>query len=92
MDRYDGEIAHVDRAFGRLLREARSPPAGKPIVVVLTADHGEEFRDHGGVYHGSTLVRGADPGAARGARARLRTIGASARRWSSWTWRPPSSA
>lgn len=54
MDRYDGEIAHVDRAFGRLLREARAR-LRKPIVVVLTADHGEEFRDHGGVYHGSTL-------------------------------------
>lgn len=54
MDRYDGEIAHVDRAFGRLLREARAR-LHKPIIVVLTADHGEEFRDHGGVYHGSTL-------------------------------------
>ena len=54
MDRYDGEIAHVDRAFGRLLREARAR-LRRPIIVVLTADHGEEFRDHGGVYHGSTL-------------------------------------
>ena len=26
-----------------------------PIIVVVSADHGEEFRDHGGVYHGSTL-------------------------------------
>ncbi|MCB9627287.1 MAG: sulfatase-like hydrolase/transferase [Sandaracinaceae bacterium] len=54
MDRYDGEISHVDTAFGRLLREARARLT-RPLIVVLTADHGEEFRDHGGVYHGSTL-------------------------------------
>jgi arylsulfatase A-like enzyme len=54
MDRYDGEIAHVDTEVGRLLREARARLT-RPLIVVLTADHGEEFRDHGGVYHGSTL-------------------------------------
>lgn len=53
-DRYDAEIRNVDRAFARLLREARAR-LDRPLVVVLTADHGEEFRDHGGVYHGSTL-------------------------------------
>ena len=54
LDRYDSEIAHVDAAVGRLLREARTR-LQRPVIVVLTADHGEEFRDHGGVYHGSTL-------------------------------------
>ncbi|MCA9578574.1 MAG: sulfatase-like hydrolase/transferase [Myxococcales bacterium] len=54
VDRYDGEIAHVDTEIGRLLREARARLT-RPLVVILTADHGEEFRDHGGVYHGSTL-------------------------------------
>ncbi|MFW5876894.1 MAG: sulfatase-like hydrolase/transferase [Myxococcota bacterium] len=53
MDRYDGEIRKVDRALGRLLREARQR-LSKDLIVVLTADHGEEFRDHGGIYHGST--------------------------------------
>lgn len=54
VDRYDGEIRNVDRAFGRLLREARER-LDRELVVVVSADHGEEFRDHGGVYHGSTL-------------------------------------
>jgi HEAT repeat protein len=27
----------------------------KNVIIVLTADHGEEFHDHGGVYHGSSL-------------------------------------
>lgn len=54
LDRYDSEIKTVDRAFGTLLRETRST-GSRPWVVALTADHGEEFRDHGGLYHGSTL-------------------------------------
>jgi len=27
----------------------------KELIVVITADHGEEFHEHGGVYHGSSL-------------------------------------
>ena len=53
-DRYDGEIHKVDAEFDRLLRGMRSR-ISRDLVVVVTADHGEEFRDHGGVYHGSTL-------------------------------------
>jgi arylsulfatase A-like enzyme/HEAT repeat protein len=53
-DRYDSEILATDRAIGRLVREAEKR-LHKPLVVVITADHGEEFHDHGGVYHGSSL-------------------------------------
>lgn len=56
VQRYDGEILNVDRAVGRLLRGARER-VSRPLVVVISADHGEEFRDHGGVYHGSTLYQ-----------------------------------
>ncbi|HVR63121.1 MAG TPA: sulfatase-like hydrolase/transferase [Polyangia bacterium] len=53
IDRYDSEIAYVDDALGRLLTYVR---ARRPnTIVVLTADHGEEFDEHGGRYHGSTL-------------------------------------
>jgi arylsulfatase A-like enzyme len=54
VDRYDGEIRNVDRAVGRLVREA-DERLEREVIVVLTADHGEEFRDHGGLYHGSSL-------------------------------------
>jgi len=54
LDRYDSEIRRVDAAVARLVREARAR-LSREVVVVLTADHGEEFRDHGGTYHGSTL-------------------------------------
>lgn len=54
VDRYDGEILKADRAIGRLVDEMERRLHAK-LVVVVSADHGEEFRDHGGVYHGSTL-------------------------------------
>lgn len=56
LDRYDSEIREADREVGRLIREARDRLT-RPLIVVVTADHGEEFRDHGGLYHGSTLFQ-----------------------------------
>jgi len=56
-DRYDGEIAFTDRAIGDLLDTlARSNRLDDTLVVVV-ADHGEEFGDHGGEGHGLTLFR-----------------------------------
>ncbi len=53
VDRYDSEIARVDRALGRLV--AALAALNRPTIFVLTADHGEEFKEHGGNYHGSSL-------------------------------------
>jgi len=54
LDRYDSEILHVDREVDRLIREVRAR-LRRPVIVVISADHGEEFHEHGGVYHGSSL-------------------------------------
>jgi arylsulfatase A-like enzyme/HEAT repeat protein len=54
MDRYDSEIAHVDRELTRLVKELDAR-FDREVIVAISADHGEEFREHGGVYHGSTL-------------------------------------
>lgn len=54
LDRYDSEIRHVDRELARLLKKLEER-FEREVVLAITADHGEEFRDHGGVYHGSTL-------------------------------------
>jgi len=54
LDRYDSEILHVDRELARLIRELEAR-LSRELVIAVTSDHGEEFRDHGGVYHGSTL-------------------------------------
>jgi hypothetical protein len=53
IDRYDGEVAAADAALGELVSAMR---ARRPrTVVIVTADHGEEFGDHGGRYHGTTV-------------------------------------
>lgn len=52
VDAYDSEVAYADAAIGELLRVVR---AKRPkVTVVVTADHGEEFGEHGGRYHGTT--------------------------------------
>jgi arylsulfatase A-like enzyme len=53
IDRYDSEIALADDGIGQIVGavRARRPNA----VVILTADHGEEFGEHHGRYHGTTV-------------------------------------
>ena len=53
VDRYDEEIRWVDREIGRLIKEVRI--RYPRTIIVVTADHGEEFGEHGGAYHGTTL-------------------------------------
>jgi len=53
--RYDQEIFSTDHSFGRLLEKLKNTAVYKNMVIVLTADHGEEFFDHGGLQHGHTL-------------------------------------
>ena len=55
IDRYDGEIAYVDRYIGFLLAYLRyRPKLWDDTVVVVTSDHGEEFGEHGGRTHART--------------------------------------
>jgi arylsulfatase A-like enzyme len=50
-DRYDAEIAYVDHEIGRLLRALESRDLLVDALVVVTADHGEQFGEHGGRFH-----------------------------------------
>jgi len=52
-DLYDSEIRAADDTIGKVVRmiQIRDPEA----LIMLTADHGEEFGDHGGRYHGTTV-------------------------------------
>lgn len=54
---YDEEIAFVDSEVGRLLDALQSRGISKRTLVLLTADHGEEFFDHGGFEHGHTMYQ-----------------------------------
>ncbi len=51
---YDAAVRHVDAVIGRVLEHARRV-LRRPLIVAVSADHGEEFGEHGGVYHGSSL-------------------------------------
>jgi hypothetical protein len=55
VDRYDGEIAATDALVAEILEMLRARGLYDTTLVVLTSDHGEEFREHGGVMHASTL-------------------------------------
>jgi len=57
MDLYDGEIAFNDEHFGRLLDRLESEGLYDDTLIVLTADHGEEFEDHGRWEHGLSLYQ-----------------------------------
>jgi arylsulfatase A-like enzyme len=53
IDRYDSEVRFADETVGALVSVFR---AHRPnSVVIVTADHGEEFGEHGGHYHGSSV-------------------------------------
>jgi len=52
---YDGEIAFVDAHIGNILTALRLLGLDRNTIVVVTADHGEEFFDHGQAGHFKTL-------------------------------------
>lgn len=55
VDMYDGEIAWVDTQIGRLMSELRARALDDNTLVIITADHGEEFLEHGGWGHSHSL-------------------------------------
>jgi arylsulfatase A-like enzyme len=61
LDLYDGEVRHTDRGIGRLLETLSRLDLTDETLVVVTADHGEEFMEHGWVGHTvflyDTLIR-----------------------------------
>jgi choline-sulfatase len=52
---YDGEIAYMDSAIGKLLTTLRSRGLYDQTVIVAVADHGESFGEHGEWSHGLFL-------------------------------------
>jgi arylsulfatase A-like enzyme len=52
---YDAQIAFNDRSFGILCRKLKWQGLFDDALIVLLADHGEEFLDHGGWEHGRSL-------------------------------------
>jgi len=48
---YDAGIRWVDMQVGRLVEELKKAEHWDQCVMAVSADHGEEFLDHGGRYH-----------------------------------------
>jgi len=56
VDLYDGELVDTDAQIGKLLRWIEARRLG-PTIIVICSDHGEEFGEHGGQYHGRRSTR-----------------------------------
>ena len=52
---YDSEIHHTDAQLGRVLTRLEQTGVLDDTIVIVTADHGEEFGDHGSIGHARTL-------------------------------------
>src|SRR5262249_41859319 len=56
---YDGEVAYLDRQLEALIQGFAARGALDRTIVVVTADHGEEFGEHGLFAHGISLFEPA---------------------------------
>ncbi|MCX6639840.1 MAG: sulfatase [bacterium] len=54
-DFYQQEVDYVDSWLGKLFSDLKAAGTYDSTLIVLTSDHGEEFHEHGGWWHGYTL-------------------------------------
>jgi arylsulfatase A-like enzyme len=52
---YSDEVAFLDTKLAPFVRWLKDNGHYDDTLIVLTADHGEEFNEHGGFWHGTTL-------------------------------------
>ncbi|MBX3191635.1 MAG: sulfatase-like hydrolase/transferase [Labilithrix sp.] len=52
---YDQEVWFTDLHIGRVLDYIASQPWAEDTAIIITADHGEAFADHGMSWHGSEI-------------------------------------
>src|SRR5678809_755435 len=52
---YDQEARYTDDHVGPFLAHLAKLGLGDQSIVIITADHGEEFGEHGSMGHGRTL-------------------------------------
>lgn len=55
MGLYDAQIAHNDQHLGRLIAELKARGIWDHCLLIVTADHGEEFAEHRGWGHSESL-------------------------------------
>jgi arylsulfatase A-like enzyme len=52
---YNGEVTYQDHYLGGLLQKIEELGLAEDTLIVITNDHGEEIREHGGMGHGWPL-------------------------------------
>ncbi|HLU66374.1 MAG TPA: sulfatase-like hydrolase/transferase [Kofleriaceae bacterium] len=55
IDRYDAEIRFVDDQIGRVLDALEEHTLAGRTIVAVTADHGDEFLEHGNRFHARSV-------------------------------------
>src|SRR5262249_19419186 len=55
VDLYDGELRFVDFHIARLTHALEEKGLLQKTVLVVASDHGEEFGEHGGEFHGKSM-------------------------------------
>lgn len=53
--RYDEELWNADRLIGQLVAELKHRDLYDDTLILVTGDHGEEFGEHAGYFHGQSL-------------------------------------
>ncbi len=56
VDYYDGTIRIADDEIGRLIERVVVASGDRETIVVITADHGDEFMEHGSLYHNNLVI------------------------------------
>ncbi len=54
-DVYKQEIEFLDLEIGRMINWLKETNRYDNTVIIVVSDHGEEFNEHGGFWHGTTL-------------------------------------
>ncbi len=56
LDLYDAEVRDADAGFAEFLATLRRTHRYQDALIILTADHGESFGEHGTMQHGDSLA------------------------------------
>ena len=56
IDRYDSHLYYTDQLIGELIKALQDEQIFKKSMIVITADHGEKFFEHGELVHGGNTV------------------------------------
>ncbi len=51
---YDGSIRGMDAELGRLLEKLKALGIEQDVMIVFNSDHGDEFNEHGRMWHGQS--------------------------------------